>query len=139
LITVGILIIMSLLLTGCEDDAQVASRNMVHSADNFEINRRVVFFNGITDQYLLEIDGKCSILSSRVDNSELEVICKVGNNEYKKHFFGLSDNTAYFVEQLEPSTASPYYYRVTFKPQAIIPDINTRVTGTLPPEKITIN
>jgi len=45
----GILIILWLaILTGC-NDAQVASSNLVKAADNFEINRRVVFFNGITD------------------------------------------------------------------------------------------
>lgn len=113
---------------GC-DDADVASQNLVRAADNFEINRRVVFFNGITDNYLLEIEGKCSIKADTMD-SQLEVICKTGDEQYKKHFLGLSDNVAYFVEHLEPTTASAYHYRVTFKPQMIIPDIDLRVDTT---------
>ena len=85
--------------------------------------RRVVFINGITDSYLLEIVGRCS-LEDQVN--QLEVICKVGTGAYKKHFLGLSDNVTYFAEQLEAVEASAYHYRVTFKPQLIIPDIDFR-------------
>ena len=129
---IGLLLILSV-LAGC-DDANVASHNLVKAADNFEINRRVVFFNGITDNYLLEIEGKCSIKADTLD-SQLEVICKVGDEQYKKHFLGLSDNVAYFVEHLEPTSASAYHYRVTFKPQTIIPDIDLRVDTTDLPRK----
>ena len=79
--------------------------------------------NGITDNYLLEILGRCSI-EDQVN--QLEVICKVGPGAYKKHFLGLSDNVTYFVEQLAAVEASAYHYRVTFKPQVIIPDFDCR-------------
>jgi len=126
IIVLGLLMIF---LTSC-DDAQVASSNLVKASDNFEINRRIVFFNGITDQYILEVEGKCAVFSGRSNNSELEVICKTGDEQYKKHFFGLSDNTAYFVEQMESIGASAYHYRVTFKPQVIVPDVDLRVDVT---------
>lgn len=112
-------------IAGCSDDARIASTNNAKASDNFEIDRRVVFFNGITDEYLLVIEGKCSIKADTYDN-QLEVICKTGEQEYKKHFLGLSDNVAYFVEQLEPNKASANHYRVTFKPQSVIPDIDVR-------------
>jgi len=118
-------LLLSLFIAGCSEDAQIASKNNAKASDNFEIDRRIVFFNGITDNYLLEIEGKCSIKADRQD-VQLEVICKTGEQEYKKHFLGLSDNVAYFVEQLEPNTASAYHYRVTFKPQQILPDIDFR-------------
>ena len=112
-------------LTACnEDDADVASKNVSKAADNFEVQRRIVFFNGITDKLLLEIKGPCSINAD--DPKQLEVICKVGKNSYKKHFLGLSDNVTYFVEQGEPVKASAYHYRVTFKPQTILPDYDFR-------------
>jgi len=123
---ISLLLLSVVMLAGCSDDADIASYNMVKAADNFEINRRVVFFNGITDKYLLEIEGRCSIKADTLDG-QLEVICKTGDQQYKKHFLGLSDNVAYFVEQLEPSRVSAYHYRVTFKPQEIIPDIDLRV------------
>ena len=47
-----------------------------------------------------------------------------GPADYKKHFLGLSDNITFFVEQMEPVAASPYRYRVIFKPDVIVPDIN---------------
>lgn len=110
--------------TACfEDDADVASENVSKAADNFEVNRRIVFFNGITDTYLLEIKGACSI---EAEPEQLEVICKVGKNKYVKEFLGLSDNVSYFVEQGEPVEASAYHYRKTFKPQSILPDVDFR-------------
>lgn len=128
-----IIVGLTLVATGC-DDAQVASQNLVKSADNFEIYRRVVFFNGITDNYLLEIEGLCSIRADTIDD-QLEVLCKTGPQQYKKHFLGLSDNVAYFVEQLESTDASAYHYRVTFKPQVIVPDIDMRVDTRDGPRK----
>jgi hypothetical protein len=108
------------------NDAQIASSNLSRAADNFEIMRRVVFLNGITDTYLLAIEGLCSVEDQ---SNQLEVTCKVGDAEYKKHFLGLSDNVTYFAEQLDAARVSAYHYRVTFKPQAILPDIDFRGSG----------
>ena len=110
-------------LTACSSDAEVASENVSKAADNFEVNRRIVMFNGITDKYLMVIVGACSI---KDEETQLEVICKTGPGEYKKQFLGLSDNVSYFVEQGSPIKASAYNYRVTFKPQAILPDVDFR-------------
>lgn len=109
-------------LAGCTD-ADVASSNLSKAADNFEVNRRVVFYNGITGTYMLTIEGLCS-LGNYDSGGSVSITCKVGPNAYKKHFLGLSDNVTYFVEQLEPNAVSTYHYRVTFKPQTIIPDID---------------
>ncbi len=113
-----------MLLAAC-DDASVASRNLSRAADMFEISRRVVFLNGITGEYLLSIEGLCSIRSDNID-SQLEVTCKTSPTTYKKHYLGLSDNVTYFAEQLEPKDVSVYHYRVIFKPQTIIPDVDFR-------------
>ena len=69
-------------LTGC-DDASIASRNISQAADNFEINRRIVFYNGITDAYMLTIEGRCSL--DLTTPKALKVTCKTGEKEYKKH------------------------------------------------------
>ena len=115
-------------LLGACSDANIASRNLSVAADQFEIDRRVVFFNGITDSYLLVIEGRCSIEADTFDN-QLEVTCKLGPDEYKKHFLGLSDNVSYLVEQLEGIDVSVYRYRVIFKPAVIIPDIDPELGG----------
>lgn len=98
------------------------SQNISKDSEQFRVTRRVVFFNGITDKYLLEIEGLCSIEADAEDD-QLEVTCKVDKDTYKKHFLGLSDNVSYFVEQMEPIEEDPYHYKVIFKPEEIIPDI----------------
>jgi len=112
-----------LALAGCQDDAAVASYNISKAADNFEIDRRIVFYNGITDTYMLTIEGRCSIEDQ---TTQLEVTCKIAPSAFKKHFLGLSDNVTYFAEQLETSDVSVFHHRVTFKPQQILPDIDFR-------------
>jgi hypothetical protein len=109
-------------LAGC-NDAQIASSNLSKAADNFEITRRIVFYNGITNDYILTIEGLCS---QEQTDKKLAVTCKTGPAEYKKHFLGLSDNVTYFSEQMQSAPANVYHYRVTFKPAAIVPHIDFR-------------
>src|SRR5690349_9395877 len=90
------------LLAGCQQDADVASRHLSYAADNFQVNRRIVFYNGITDAYILSVEGLCSIGNDNTA-SDMSVTCKVGPGEFKKHFLGRSDNVTYFAEQLEPN------------------------------------
>lgn len=117
---------VALMGAGCLDsDANVASYNLSKAADQFEINRRVVFYNGITNEYMLTIEGLCS-LGNNDAPGQLSVTCKTGPNTFKKHFLGLSDNVTYFVEQLESAGVSTYHYKVIFKPSVIIPDIDIK-------------
>ena len=117
-----LLILGMLLLVGCAREADVASHNVSIAADQFQVNRRLVFYNGITGEYMLVIEGLCSLGNYDVAG-ELTVTCKVGPSQYKKHFLGLSDNVTYFVEQLEPSDVNAYHYKVIFRPAQIIPDV----------------
>ena len=99
---VAFILIMGLiggLISGCTD-ADVASANLSKAADMFQINRRIVFYNGITGEYMLTIQGLCSINDEK---NQLEVTCKVGTNQYKKH-----------------------HYKVIFKPSVIVPDIEIK-------------
>lgn len=112
-------------LAACENDADVASRNLSKDADNFKVLRRVVFVNGITDKYIMVIEGYCS-LGNYDKSRELTVTCKLGDGKYKKHFLGLSDNVFFFVEQLEGANVSTQHYKVIFKPSLILPDVEVR-------------
>lgn len=112
-------------IVGCTD-AQIASQNLSKAADQFEINRRVVFINGITGEYLLQLEGRCSILDQ---SRQLEVTCKHGPDDYRKHFLGLSDNTTYFAEQMEGYASDIYHYRLIFKPAAIVLNIDLETEG----------
>ena len=116
-------------LAGCTD-AEIANRNLSKAADLFEIDRRIVFYNGITGDYMLTIEGRCSIKADTRDG-QLEVTCKTGEDAFKKHFLGLSDNVSYVVEQLEARDVSTAHYRVVFKPQTILPDMDVRAEEPL--------
>lgn len=121
-----LVIVILVFLTGCATDADVASTNLSKEADMFKVNRRIVFYNGITSDYILVIEGKCS-LGNYDSPGELTVTCKTGEDTYKKHFLGLSDNVTYFAEQTEGVAVDEYRYKVIFKPEAIIPDIDLEV------------
>lgn len=118
-------------VAGCSRDSVVASRNLSVAADQFELTRRVVFYNGITGEYMLTIEGLCSIDNASTGKNSIAVTCKTGPNVYKKHFLGLSDNVTFFVEQMDAMPASVYHYRVVFKPQAILPNIDFKGAETV--------
>lgn len=111
-------------LVGCSD-ADVASNNLSQDSDNFKIARKIVFYNGITDKYILTIEGFCSIHVDTGEN-QLEVTCKTGDNEYKKHFLGLSNNVTYFVEQVDGANVSKDHYKVVLKPETVVPGFEVR-------------
>ena len=117
-------LLVSVIIAWCSD-ADIVSHNISKDADMFRVNRRVVFYNWITADYMLLIEWKCSLWNSD-PTGQLSVTCKVWDDKFKKHFLWLSDNVTYFVEQLEPNTVDSYHYKVIFKPQTIIPDVELR-------------
>src|SRR5690554_3794396 len=120
-----IISLIVIILSACSE-ADTVSQNLSKSADSFEVQRRVVFFNGITDKYLLTVEGLCSI---NVDDAKkISVTCKVGDEQYKKHYLGLSDNVSYFVEQTDAKYEDPFHYKVLFRPESIIPNIDIQTS-----------
>lgn len=113
---------------GACNAADTASRNISYDSDNFKVMRRVVFVNGITDKYLLSIEGLCSITKDNEDQ-QLEVTCKTGEGEFKKHYPGISDKVTYFVEQMDASSVDTFHYKVAFRPETILPDIDMQTSG----------
>lgn len=116
----AIVALVAVTLTACNSQADVASDNLSKAAEEFEIERRIVFLNGITDSYPLVIEGKCSIETA----GALSVTCRTGDNAYKKHYLWLSDNMSFFVEQMDAVPVDSYHYRVFFRPEQILPDID---------------
>ena len=112
-------------LAACTSDADTASRNLHHAVEQFEIQRRIVAINGITDKPMLEIEGRCSVETAESDLAGgLEIVCKLGPNEYMKHFVGLSDNVTYVVQQIETADVSVYHHRVIIKPENLLPEFD---------------
>jgi len=115
-----VFLFVAVMSVSCASEASRASSNLSKGADQFEVERRIIYYNSITNTYIQTIEGRCSIEVDNVDN-QLEVTCKVGDSLYLKHFLGLADNTSYFVEQLSPEPVSGYRYRVIFRPETILP------------------
>jgi hypothetical protein len=119
-------------LTACSSDSDVASENISKDAENFKILRRIVFLNGITDKYILVIEGFCSV--DKTDIGQLAVTCKTAvkgqdgakEDEYKKHYLGKGDNVTWFAEQITGANVSSKHYKVIFKPESVIPDPEVR-------------
>lgn len=121
-------VVAAALSLGACSAADTASRNISYDSDNFKVMHRVVFVNGITDKYLLSIEGLCSITKDKED-LQLEVTCKTGEGEFKKHYLGISDNVTYFVEQMDASSVDTFHYKVVFRPETILPDIDMQTSG----------
>lgn len=114
-------------LTGC-DSASTVSNNISREADEFKVKRRITFINLRSNDYLFQVTGNCSVKDGTSD--ELELICRIGEDKYQKHFLKKANETTYVVEQLEYSDVSRYDYEFVFRPEAIIPvQIKTQVGG----------
>lgn len=118
-ICVAVLVGLMLLLTGCTD-AEVVTENIKKDSEQFKVLRRIVFMNNITGDYLFQVEGNCSVETNN-EASRLESTCKTGEDKYKVHYFGLSDNTSYIVEQMEWKEENKYKYKIVFKPKSIVP------------------
>lgn len=117
-------------LSGCTSSERVA-RNLNLEAEEFRLLRRIAAVNGITDKPIFEIVGYCSIETSEsYAAGMLEIVCKVNEDEYTKHFVYLSDNVMIVVEQLEGVDVPRYHYQIIFAPQALLP-IPEIVSGPL--------
>lgn len=104
-------------LTSCRQNWYV-SHNISKEADNFGVCRRITVINSRTDTIIYELEGIFSISNSVSD--ELVVVCRTGEDEYKKHYIYLTDTVLYVVEDMSGADVSPYHYEVTFYPQMFV-------------------
>ena len=116
----------ALILTGCSSDADTVNENLNTAAEQFEVQRTIVFYNGITEDYIAVIEGRCSVERTA---EMMQALCKVGPNEYTRDEVGRSDNVTYFALQTKPTDADPYHKRVVLKPQQALPDFDVVVGG----------
>ena len=121
-------VVAGVALTGCTaDDSDVVDKNITKAAKNFEVQRRIVVFNNITDKILLQVEGRCNVDPS---GNRIFFTCKVadgtGPDSYVRNQAYVGDNVTTIIEQGEPIKVSAYQYRVTYKPQTVIPDVDFR-------------
>jgi hypothetical protein len=122
-ISVGAIIGVS--MVGCSSQADVASKNLSTSADNFEVQREIRGVNTRTGAYLFEVTGRCSIDR---ESQDYVVTCKQGPNDYRKHFLSRSNDTSIVVAQLAPINVDTYHTRIILKPENLIPEIDLQTS-----------
>jgi len=108
-----------LLVTGCSN-ADIVSHNLSKEADTFGIQRRFVAIDTRTDAALIEIIGNLSVQNDAA-NKDVDVIVKLGDGTYRKHFVHLSRDVSYFVEDLGNTDVAAYHYQVRFLPESLVP------------------
>lgn len=128
LVILAALAVPMMVLSSCESDADKASDNLSKAAEQFEVQRKIIGINGITDKVLFEVEGRCSLERGESLAQTLDVICKHGPHDYRKHFVGLSDNVTFIATQMEPIDVSVYRTRIILKPENIVPNFDL-VTG----------
>ena len=100
------------LLTGCGTEADQVSYNIAQEADNFNVYRRVVVINTLTDKPEFEAVGKMSVT---IGSNRIDIIIEDDDGVYHKHF------NMYVVEDLGGSKVNKYRYEVNFLPQELLP------------------
>lgn len=120
------ILVTVLLLSACSSDADVASRNLSKSSEQFEVLRKVTLYNVIQDVGMISVEGRCSV---EFFAAHSEVTCKDDNGQFVKHMMEKSDNTTMLVEQLASADVSTYQYRVLVKPSVLIPDLDIVAPG----------
>lgn len=118
-ILIGFVIIGMFALTGCMRESDRVSYNVGKEADNFNVTRRIVVYNARTDKLVFELIGNFSLKNN--STNELEIVCEVDNNVYKKHFVYLNEWTLYVVEDVSGAYVDKYHYEVNYIPEMIIP------------------
>lgn len=111
-------------LAGCTSDADRVNENLSTDAEQFNVQRTIVFYNGITEDYIAVVEGRCSI---ERNERWMQAICKVGPNEFTRDEVGLSDNVTYFVLQTKSIDANSYRKKIVLKPGNALPDFDVEV------------
>lgn len=113
-------VLMLVVFTGCQTEAQKVSYNLSLQADNFNEVRQLTFINCITGDILFQMTGKMSITTDSSDN-QLEIVVEDEYGNFKKHFIALSPVTTYTVEDITSGDVSKYKYTFNFNPNMWIP------------------
>ena len=105
-------------LSSCREMNQV-KHNIIYETDNFRTYRKITVINLRSDKILMEFEG---YLTTTIDDEgDVNIIIKIGENEYKLHYVHLATEIVYLSEQLENTHTDPYHWEI--RVYAILPEI----------------
>ena len=119
------------LTSGCGGDAggpDGEGRNgfldrLTGTSKMFKTHRRTVVHNGSASEFTLAIEGRCEAFHGE---TQLQVTCMTGPDDYVSHFVGLSGSVFYFIEHVERADGDSYPHRITRGAQAVQPESRLR-------------
>jgi hypothetical protein len=121
IVGVVVALVVAISLTGCESAADKASKNLSKAAENFEVPRRIVGINGITDNVLFSVEGFCSY---ETGGSTYDVTCKEPDGSVERTTMAKSDNVTIVVSQMGGVHVSLFHSRVIFRPETVVPNFD---------------
>jgi hypothetical protein len=119
--------VVALALAGCTSAADRANENLSEAAENFEVPRRIVGINGITDEALFVVEGFCSY--EVPGDGTFEAICKNEGGDIERTTLYLSDNVTFVSTQLRGVDVDLFNPRIIFRPETIVPDFDLSTSG----------
>lgn len=91
---------------------------------NFKTYRRVVFYNVRLGETVFTCEGFCHVQIDK--DGDIELVVKVGEDQYLRHYLGQKQDITYFSEQLKTNTVDDNYkYKIVFNPKLWFPEITT--------------
>lgn len=89
---------------------------------NFKTYRRVVFYNVRLGETVFTCEGYCHVQIDK--DGDVELVVKVGEDEYLRHYLGQKQDITYFSEQLKTNIVDDNYrYKIVFNPKLWLPEI----------------
>jgi hypothetical protein len=113
-------------LTACTSAADRANENLSKAAENFEVPRRIVGINAITDHVLFSVEGFCSY---ETGGNTIEAICKNPDGSITRTTMGKSDNVTFISTQIGGTKVDLFRPRVIFRPETVVPNFDLSTSG----------
>lgn len=91
---------------------------------NFKTLRRVAFYNVRLGEIVFACEGYCHVQIDK--DGDVELVVKVGPEEYLRHYLGQKQDITYFSEQLKPTEVINYdRYTIIWNPNKWIPTFSS--------------
>lgn len=94
-----VLIFATFTLIGCTE-AENATTDIKTEADNFQIPRTLTIINTRTDKVQCILTGTFSLNMDEQDG-QLEIVTKLGKDDYRRDLFHINDDTNYYVNNID--------------------------------------
>ena len=134
IITIAAIVVLATVgLSACGGSAaDTANENLSKAAENFEVPRRIVGVNLITDKVLWTVEGYCSY---ETGGDTIDVICATQDKDRKNHVsrttMGKADQVTFVSTQLEGVEVDFFRPRIIFRPETIVPDFDLSTSANV--------